>query len=107
MPDAAVFGLAAGLFNLVAFVPYILSIFGWRLSWSKSIFEQTTRTKPNRASWFIWAFVGAVILPAYSHSGAHETVWVAAALVVGPCVVAILSIKYGEGGLSAFDQVCL
>ena len=107
MPDAAYFGIAAGFLNLVAFVPYILSIFGRRFRWGTSIIERTTRTAPNRESWLNWAFVGAVVLPAYSLSGAQETAWVAAALVVGPCVVAVLSLKYGEDGWSAFDQACL
>ncbi len=106
MSYTAFFGVTAGLLNLAAFFPYILAIFGWRIGWNP-ILQRTAPTRPNRATWFIWAFVGAVILPAYSHSGAEETIWVPGALLAGPIVVALLSIKRGEGGWTPFDQVCL
>lgn len=108
MSDAALIGMAAGFLNLAAFVPYILAVFGWGFRWNLQFLQRLpSRTKPNRATWFIWAFIGIVILPAYSQSGADETIWVPAALIAGPFVVALLSIKWGEGGWTRFDQVCL
>ena len=106
MPDADLFGKAAGLLSLAAFVPYVLAIFGRGFRWN-GITKLPTPTKPNRATWFIWALLAAVILPAYSQSGAEETVWVAVALTAGPGIVALLSIKWGEGGWTRFDQACL
>ncbi len=106
MSYTAFFGVTAGLLNLAAFFPYILAIFGWRIGWNP-ILQRTTPTRPNRATWFIWAFVGAVILPAYSHTGAEETIWVPGANLVGPIVVALLSVRWGEGGWTKFDQACV
>src|SRR3989344_2030384 len=98
MPDADLFGKVAGLLNLAAFIPYVLAIYGWSFRWNIRPLHRIVPTQPNRASWFIWAFLAAVILPAYSQSGAEETVWVAVALTAGPGIVALLSIKWGEGG---------
>ncbi|OGG79174.1 hypothetical protein A3A39_03590 [Candidatus Kaiserbacteria bacterium RIFCSPLOWO2_01_FULL_54_13] len=97
----------AGLLNLAAFVPYVLGIFGWGIGRNGPVLHRITPTKPNRATWFIWTFVGSVILPSYHYSGADETIWVPAALTAGPFAVALLSLKWGEGGWTRFDQVCL
>ncbi|MBI2610414.1 hypothetical protein HYW60_00545 [Candidatus Kaiserbacteria bacterium] len=107
MFNPAFWGQAAGLLNLAAFVPYVLAIFGWGIGLNSRVLRQIEPTKPNRATWFIWAFVGAVMLPAYSQSGAEETIWVPAALTAGPLIVALLSLKWGEGGWTRFDQACL
>lgn len=107
MPDANFFGVVAGLLNLAAFLPYVLAMYGWGIAWNRRPLQKIIPTQPNRATWFIWAFVGAVILPAYSSSGADETIWVPAALTAGPLIVALLSIRRGEGGWTRFDQACL
>lgn len=105
--DAVFVGRVAGLLNLAAFVPYVLAIYGWGFRWNIRLLQKIAPTKPNRATWFIWALVGAIIAPSYSFSGAEETIWVARALVVGPFIIALLSIKRGEGGWTVFDQGCL
>lgn len=88
------FGIAAGLVAFLAFVPYVISIFHGK-------------TKPERATWFIWLIVGIVILVSYISSGAKDTIWVALSYVVAPLVVVILSIKYGVGGWTRLDKICL
>ncbi len=75
-------------------VPYIVSIL-------------RGKTKPNRVTWFVWAFVGMLILFTYrdleGKAGLSLTIVAAACQVT----VALLSIKYGTGGTSLLDRACL
>lgn len=65
------------------------------------------KTKPNRASWWIWGLVGFLIVASYYVSGARGTIWVPLSEAVGPFLIAILAIWYGEGGWTRFDKLCL
>ncbi|MEK7478584.1 MAG: hypothetical protein AAB626_01510 [Patescibacteria group bacterium] len=95
MPDiTAIAGKVAGIISLVAIVPYVLAIL-------------RGETKPNRATWWIWLVVGLMCVASYHSSGANHTIWVPVSYVIGPFTVAILSIKYGEGGWTPFDRWCL
>ncbi len=95
MPDiTAVAGKVAGIVSLVAFVPYVLAVL-------------RGDTTPNRATWWIWTVVGFMLGASYYSSGANHTIWVPASYIIGPFVIAILSIKYGEGGWTRFDRGCL
>jgi hypothetical protein len=87
-------GRVAGLFSLAAFVPYILSTL-------------RGRTKPNRATWWIWTVVGFLLAVSYYASGARHTLWVAVSYVLGPLITAILSLKFGVGGWTRLDRGCL
>ncbi|MBZ5535045.1 MAG: hypothetical protein LAO31_03740 [Acidobacteriia bacterium] len=87
-------GRVAGLFSLAAFVPYILSTL-------------RGRTKPNRATWWIWTVVGSLLAVSYYASGARPTLWVALSYVLGPLITAILSFRYGVGGWTRFDRGCM
>lgn len=87
-------GGVAGLISFVAFVPYIHST--WR-----------RRTRPNRATWWIWTLVGFLLAGSYYASGARHTVWVAVSFALGPLVIAVLSLKRGEGGWTRLDRTCL
>lgn len=91
----AVLGLVAGIIALLAYVVYVVSII-------------KGRTKPNRATWWIWAFMGLVLALSYQFSGAENTIWVPYVEFIGPLSIALLSIKYGEGGLdNKTDLLCL
>jgi len=91
----AVLGMIAGIIALLAYLVYVISIF-------------KGRTKPNRATWWIWAFMGLVVGLSYYASGAVNTMWVPVVEFIGPFSIALLSIKYGEGGLdNKTDFVCL
>ena len=91
----AVLGLVAGIIALLAYVVYVVSII-------------RGKTKPNRATWWIWAFMGLVVGISYYASGAVNTIWVPFVEFIGPLSIALLSIKYGEGGLdNKTDLVCL
>jgi hypothetical protein len=90
-----VLGLIAGAIALCAYVVYVISIL-------------RGKTKPNRATWWIWSFMGLVVALSYQFSGADTTIWVPYVEFLGPFSVALLSLKYGEGGLdNKMDIVCL
>jgi hypothetical protein len=79
---------------LLGFVPYISEIV-------------QGKTRPNRATWWIWTVVGAMLCASYYASGARHTVWVAVSYVLGPLITALVSLRYGEGGWDRFDRACL
>lgn len=103
----AIAGILAGLLNIIAFIPYIFTTFGWSIRWNLQIYRTNQSTRPNRATWFIWAFIGVLISLSSLKSGATNTIWVPIVLTAGPLIVAIISIKYGEGGWTRFDKLCL
>jgi len=105
MLDADFFGKAAGLVGLVASCVYILAILG--RDWKFKKIPAKRRTHPNRATWFIWALLGIVVVVTYDDSGATDTLWLAKVLALEYCVTAALSIWYGEGGWTRKDLVCL
>lgn len=92
--DTATFGMVAGVVSLAAFIPYIISIL-------------RGKTRPNRASWWIWTVVGIMLASSYSASGAKDTIWVAISYIIGPLITALLAIKFGEGGWTRFDRACI
>jgi len=95
MPDiTAVAGKVAGIVSLVAFIPYLLAML-------------RGETRPNRTSWWIWTVVGLMLGASYYSSGANHTIWAPVSYIIGPFAIAILSIKYGEGGWTRFDRYCL
>ncbi|MDO8499774.1 MAG: hypothetical protein Q7S66_03890 [bacterium] len=90
-----ILGVVAGIVSFLGYFPYILSIY-------------KGQTKPSRSSWWIWSFVGMVILFSYYSAGARNTIWIPIVFVVCPLLVAILSIRYGQGERLIFlDKICL
>ena len=87
-------GQLAGAISLLGFVPYIIAI-------------AQGKTRPNRATWWIWTVVGAMLCASYYASGARHALWVPLSYVIGPLAMALLSLKYGEGGWDRFDRTCL
>ena len=87
-------GVVAALVAAAALVPYVRSILAGH-------------TRPNRASWCIWALVGIVLAASYKASGANATFWIAVVFALNPLTVALLSIRYGVGGTSTLDLCCL
>ena len=91
---ASIAGKFAGIISLSAFVPYILSIL-------------RKETKPNRASWLIWAIVSFIIALSYRAAGASYAFLAPVGYVIGSTIVLILSIRNGVGGWTPFDRSCL
>jgi hypothetical protein len=89
----AIFGVAAGVLSLLAFVPYIASTL-------------RGQTRPNRATWWVWTVCNGVLFASYYASGERRSAWVPLTYMAASLVVAVLSLKRGEGGLSRFDQGC-
>lgn len=87
-------GKLAGILSFVAFILYYISIY-------------RGRTRPNRATWFVLTVVGVLIAISYYATGARNTLWIPIAYTIGPLIVFLLSLKYGEGGWTPFDRFCL
>lgn len=92
--DTQFFGIIAGILSFSAYFLYIITtIFG--------------KTKPNRATWWILTLIGLMIASSYYVGGARDTIWVAVSYVLGPFIIALLSLKYGEGtGWDKLDKWC-
>ncbi len=88
-------GKIAGLLSFSAYIVYIISIL-------------KGATRPSRSTWWILTLVGGLILWSSYSLGLYESLWIQTAYVLGPFILAVLSIKYGSGdGLSSLDKVCL
>jgi hypothetical protein len=87
-------GQVAGLFSILCFIPYILTTL-------------QGKTKPNRATWWIWVVLSTVISFSHYSSGALNTIWLPICGGIGQFIIAILSLKYGEGGWNRLDRFCL
>ncbi len=95
MTTGEILGIVAGIIAFSAYVVYVVSIL-------------RGKTKPNRATWWIWTFMGLVVGLSYYFAGARNTIWVPFVEFIGPLSIALLSVKYGEGGLdNKTDLVCL
>jgi hypothetical protein len=88
------FGQTAGLLSIAAFALYWISIV-------------RGKTRPNRATWIILTVVGILLASSYYSEGARETIWVPLSYVIGPAIVVLLSIRYGEGGWDPLDKFSL
>jgi hypothetical protein len=86
--------MIAGVLSIGGFIPY------WRAIWQG-------KTRPNRATWWIWTIVGVIIALSYRASGADSTMWVPITYVIGPFGTALLSIKFGEDSWTKLDLICL
>ncbi len=91
---ASIAGKLAGIISLAAYAPYIRSIL-------------RKETKPNRASWIIWAIVSTIIALSYREAGASYAFLAPIGYVIGSTIVFILSIRHGVGGWTPFDRRCL
>lgn len=87
-------GMAAGFFSILCVIPYIVTIL-------------QGKTHPSRATWWIWFVLSSAISLSYYSTGATTTIWLPVCGGIGQLAVALLSLKYGEGGWSRFDRVCL
>lgn len=87
-------GQAAGAISLFGFVPYLTSVV-------------RGRTRPSIATWWIWTLVGCLIVVSYYAAGARTSIWTPVSYVIGPLVIALVSLRYGDRGWSRFDRMCV
>jgi hypothetical protein len=87
-------GQLAAVLALTCMIPYVRSIL-------------QGKTKPNRASWFIWLIVNCSLVFSYHSSGATTTIWLNIAYIFTTLTIFLLSLKYGTGGYTRLDITCL
>jgi len=87
-------GMLAGIITFLAYIPYIHGMLN-------------KKTRPDRATWWIWAILGIVIAASYRSSGGIDSSWSPIGNSVGIVAIALLSLKYGEGGYTKLDIGCL
>jgi hypothetical protein len=90
----AIFGISAGLLNLVASIPYFIDIF-------------RGNTEPERATWWMWFALSTVGLFAQLAAGARWSLILAISSAVVGGATAVLSVKYGYGKFHRRDGVAL
>src|ERR1700710_2593322 len=86
----AAFGLLGGALGVVGSVPYL-----------RDTLRRTT--VPHRGSWLIWGVIEVVALQAQRAGGAPWSLVPLAAQALGTCLVFVLSIRLGCGGLSRVE----
>lgn len=90
----AVIGVAAGLVNIAALVPYLRDIF-------------RGNTKPERATWWVWLALSLTSFVAQVVSGAEWSLVFGATSLAAVGFIAFLSLKYGYGRFHKRDTVAL
>ena len=80
------FGLISAALSILAFLPYIID-------------TVTGRSQPQRASWFVWSFLGSMSLATQIADGATTSLWFVAVQVGGTLLIFVLSLWRGTGGL--------
>ena len=91
---APAFGLLAGLLAVACTVPYV-----------RDTLRRTT--VPHRGSWLIWATLEVVAVEAQRADGARWSLVPLAAQALGTCLVFVLAIRLGSGGLDRADLALL
>ncbi len=87
-------GFFALVLNLIGYVPYIRDIF-------------RKKVKPHRITWGIWTILTTIAaFNQVSNGGGYSSMFfISTAVLVS--FVFILSLKYGMGGASKIDRLCL
>lgn len=89
------FGIAAGVFSIAAFVPYIREII-------------QGRTRPSGPSWWTWAFVTSIMTASSWFAGAPWQVLVLPLwLSFSQFAVALLSLKHGHNIWDIWNKISI
>jgi hypothetical protein len=94
MQTHEIIAVAAALLALSGAVPYVLDTL-------------RGRTRPNRATWMVYAVVGSLAVISSYAAGGRWSLLTAAAYAIGPLAILLASIRHGEGGWSRLDRACL
>ena len=87
-------GVSSALFTCIGFLYYIRNI-------------HTGKTKPERASWWIWTILMVVAFAAQVAAGATWSLLLTGALLLGNVIIALLSLKHGYGRFKSRDYAAL
>src|SRR6478672_11482510 len=93
-PMVAIFGVVAGILQLVASAPYIRDIL-------------RGSTTPQRATWTIWTTLSFVVLASQWASGATWSLALTLGQVCSCGVIFLLAIRRGVGGVSPVELALL
>ncbi|MBA3724167.1 MAG: hypothetical protein H0W89_04755 [Candidatus Levybacteria bacterium] len=87
-------GVAALIINIAGYIPYIRDIF-------------RNKVKPHPVTWGVWTILTTIVaFNQVSNGGGYSSLFfISTALLVG--FVFILSLRYGMGGASKIDRLCL
>lgn len=85
-----ILGLTSGFLVAFSAIPYIRDIL-------------LLKTKPERATWFIWSVLLSIAFFAQLSKGAEWSLLLTAGDFTAVFIVFVLSIKYGVGGTTRFD----
>ena len=77
-------GIAAGVINTIGLLPYLRDIF-------------RHKTKPERATWWIWLVLNFIALSAQWAAGATWSLGLTVGQIFAVGLIAVLSLKYGYG----------
>ena len=91
---AALYGQLAGLLVILGVIPYVIGIL-------------KGKTRPNRATYAIWAVVNVINVSSYITVGARTTIWTGLGFAFTAILILGLSVKHGMGGFSKFEVACL
>jgi hypothetical protein len=89
-----IIGILSGLLSASAYIPYIKDILA-------------KKTRPERASWLIWAVLTAIAFFSQFAKGASSSLWLPGIETCGLTIVLLLSLKFGTGGLTKKDLLAL
>lgn len=89
-----IIGITSGLVMMGASVPYAIDIL-------------KKKTKPERASWFIWTVLGTIAFLSQMAEGATYSLWMNGLDTFAVVTIFILSLRYGYGGFVKRDIVAL
>jgi len=87
-------GLLSGVMFVFSYIPYI---------------KDTLRgkTRPERASWCIWATLGTIAFFSQLVKGATNSLWLPGIGTLCSILILLLSIRYGVGGFTKRDIIAL
>lgn len=99
MTLAYTFGILAGLFSVVAYIPYCYAI------WHSK--KKNDGTDPKLSTWIIWSISSALLFATYFALGDPEVIYLSGAYCVGTVAVLIVCALKKVRGWSTFDTVCI
>lgn len=88
------FALISGLILLAGAPPYLIDIL-------------KGKTKPERATWFIWSVLGLIALSTQVLSHGGWSILFVGMDAAGSILVFLLALKYGVGGWTRLDKIAL
>ena len=65
------------------------------------------KTRPNRATWTVYAVVGSLAVISSYAAGGRWSLLLGVAYAIGPVAILLASIRHGEGGWRPLDRACL